>query len=82
MTGGGKAARKCRQQAVIYFFKMCGKEDEMRKGALKERLFQERGLLVFAGRGWQYSYKKYTHTHIYIYILDMRSARVIHKARY
>ena len=54
----------------------------MRKGALKERLFQERGLLVFAGRGWQYSYKKYTHTHIYIYILDMRSARVIHKARY
>jgi len=38
------------------------------KGALKERVFQERGLLVPAGRGWQYSYKKiHIYTNIYIH---------------
>lgn len=53
----------------------------VQKGALKERVFQESGLLVSAGRGWQYLYKK-IHIYIYTHTLEMRSARVIHKAHY
>lgn len=58
MIIGGKVAMSVRGKCKPLFQDVWQGRQEMKNGTLKERLFQERGILVFAGRGWQYSYKK------------------------
>ena len=68
---------------VNYFFKMCGKEDKRwRRVPWRREYFKREDYLCLQAEGGNTRTKKYIYIQIYIYTLEMRSARVIHKAHY